>query len=256
MKKSRIVVFCALLTSATLSGCLFDKDAPFFVEPTIGLRAVNLVQNPSVGQLAAFFCPDYFGLACAPFLGAAPNESAMRFYFEIQLDAGNNGDVPIPLLDMLLGLNLFEGEEQAALGNACISFCGESDPNCTGAPQPGACEENALNDPLGTGVNVVTDLIHIAQGGEIAGIEDNLTIRTIPPRDKIVAKFVFGLDPLSMLDILTTAGKKAAENALAGKSFGFDIPYSVNGNVGAKVPIIGRIALPYGPLSDVWNLAD
>ena len=105
--------------------------------PMVQASTLALTKRPSITQLAAYYCPtvitdSVLRLLCTVTLGAPPPPSQLAFQFGIHLSITNPNNTPVPALDVLLALRLFEGQQAEALGAICLSMCGSNDPTCTG----------------------------------------------------------------------------------------------------------------------------
>ena len=147
-RTSRLSFLPALLVPLllTLPGCELLESLTKNVEnpPTVAASTLALTKRPSVNQLAAYYCPTVITdpllrLGCTLTLGSPPPRSLLAFQFGIHLDIKNPNNTPVPALDVLLALRLFEGQQSEALGAICLSMCGTADPTCTGQAKPGAC---------------------------------------------------------------------------------------------------------------------
>lgn len=234
--------------------------------PTAALQTVNLTAQPKNQELAAYFCSDLVGgniitdNACAAAFGRAPIRTDLIFSFELVFDLGNPNGFPIPLVEILLALDVFEGADAAQLGAVCVSFC---DPDAEDCAQAGvnACsapdkEVESLEDFIPT----VDDLIRIAVQAATGTLDDNLKFRYIPAAAddgtpgaaEARIRFDLGLD--AMLGILEVVALDSTDDLLAGRSPSFDIPYAVRGSVFFDIPVLGRHALSYGPIDGTWSL--
>lgn len=253
-----------------LTGCPLDGagggGAAVPKPPTAELQTVNLTAQPTNQQLAAFFCSDLVGgniitdNACIAAFGRAPVRNDLTFSFELVFDLGNPNSFPVPLVEILLGLDVFEGADAAALGAVCVSFC---DPEAEDCQQAGAdaCrapdkEVSSLEDFVPT----VNDLIRIGVQAATGTLDTNLAFRYIPAADDdgtpgaTEARVRFDLGLTAMLGILETVALDSTDELLAGRSPTFDVPYNVRGSVFFDVPVLGRHALSYGPIDGLWSL--
>lgn len=261
--------FAIALFAFTLPGCplLGGGGGSATPEPpTAALQTVNLTAQPKNQELAAYFCSDLVGgniitdNACIAAFGRSPNKVDLVFSFELVFDLGNPNSFPIPLVEILLALDVFEGADAAQLGAVCISFCNPDTEDCV---QEGieACrapdkEVESLEDFVPT----VDDLIRIAVEAATGTLDDNLKFRYIPAADddgtpgatEARIRFDLGLD--AMLGILEVVALDSTDDLLEGRSPTFDIPYGVRGSVFFDIPVLGRHALSYGPIDGVWSL--
>jgi len=153
--------------------------------PTGGLRAVDLVTAPTTQEMMAWSCFEYGGddFTCG-LLGfdAKPRRNDMGFSFDLVFDLFNpNSAFPIPLVDLLLGINVYDDQN---LGVICVSFCDpDSEDDCvTEGDAEDACAVDEAEEIKGIDdfVPDVDDLLDL--GGDIINgeLDDNLVFRVIP----------------------------------------------------------------------------
>lgn len=234
--------------------------------PTAELQTVNLTAKPRNRELAAYFCSDLVGgniltdNACIAAFGRSPLRADLIFSFELVFDLGNSNDFPIPLVEILLALDVFEDQDAAQLGAVCVSFCDPEAEDCVQAGED-ACrapdkEVSSLEDFIPT----VDDLIRIGVQAATGTLDDNLKFRYIPgvaddgTPGAIEARVRFDLGLTAILGILETVAVGSTDDLLAGRAPTFDIPYNVRGSVFFDVPVLGRHALSYGPIDGLWSL--
>lgn len=281
--------------------------------PTARLSGLALTESPQMGQLAAFFCNEYAGdsiagaTACRLGFGAAPARVDLRFGFETVFELGNPNAFSVPLVEMLLALDVFEGDEAAELGTVCVSFCNPEAEDCTQHDPAGGCRaaDKSVRD-IEDFVPTVEDLVRIATNlaaGE--SFDDNLGFRFIPAHESRACRpageacspgevdgapalccggacepleagctagqddggrwcalcdgqiearvrFDLGIDP--MLSVLDSVVSRSASQLLQGVAPDFDVPTKAEGSLFFDVPVLGRFALGFGPLSDTWSL--
>ena len=97
-------------------------------------------------------------LLCAIVLGSPPPRDRLVFEFGTTITVANPNNIPIPALDVLLALKLFQGQDTEGLGAVCLSMCGANDPACTGAPKAGACTAG------GPGIRTLNDFVSAVPG--------------------------------------------------------------------------------------------
>jgi len=263
-----------LLSVALLSGCDvlqselskggFD-DVPLPDPPTASLETVELTKRPTNAQLASYYCAGVAGggaladAACVTAFGAVPPKAELQFGFVTIFELENPNDFAVPVVEVLLALDVFEGRDQAELGAVCVSFCDSAAEACAPPDEPCRVDDPEVTD-LETFEPTVDDLIELAIAavtGEL--FEENHQFRFIPAAvgdepGTLLARIHFdvGIDP--MLGILNTVAVGAADSLRRGNQPSFDIPYSVRGNLFFDVPVLGRLALGFGPFESVWSL--
>lgn len=192
MTPSRLASGLLLATCLPLTGCDKLQDVIRNIDegvsaPTSGLNRVDLVKAPSLNKLLRWSCYSYLGSAAdttCPLMGwnSKPARAEMLFSFDIVFDLYNaNSGIPIPLVELLLGISVFEDQN---LGALCVSFCDPEEEDCSSAGQnvEGACEiDDSVTEVDGVGdlVPTVDDLLDLAT--DIAtGETENFEWRVIP----------------------------------------------------------------------------
>lgn len=263
--KSWLCGWVALLfLGGVIAGCFpfLETSVKDYPMPTLESTGATLVQHPSSMQLAAYYCPmvldsNVVFVACELGLGPAPLKSELTFFFELEFKAGNNGDIPLPVLEILVNLDLFEGETEQSLGSTCVELCAESDPECGGEPSPDACTDEYTDIDSGEDLAfraLELVFIGIMTGGDLEDFNAaaNGMIRTIPPGDEILFTVRFGLGIDAMLEVLETLADEVLDDYLKDQPIAFEIPYRVSGAAWIDVPYVGRLAFDYGPFGDIW----
>lgn len=225
--------------------------------PEVKVGALTLEHGPSIGQLAAYYCPEVVddplvALGCAAVLGSPPPKSRLAFEFGVVINIHNPNDIPVPTADVLVALSLFEGRASEALGAICVSLCGTDNPECDGSPRPGACE--LREDDILT----IDDLIAQIPGliADIASgrAEDELKKSTILAGGDISLNlgFILGID--QALRVFETTAKAYVEDELEGRDGSLTIPVAVSGTVFFDLPVLGRLGVEYGPFGTAWEV--
>ena len=149
------------LVAVAMVGCdEIEKVVGTVAPPGADLREVNLVDHPSARELARWACHnleidfDAIGLDI-PGLDLdglrdeyCPNpisKDKLVFSFDVIFDMSNeNEKLPIPLVEILLGMQVYE---DANLGVMCVSFCDPEEEDCTPKTNAeGACEIDDAED--------------------------------------------------------------------------------------------------------------
>jgi len=245
-------VFPVVLLS--LTGCDQLQQALHLKPPTGDLSRVDLAQSPTVNQLAAYGCFEYIGGGiCTPLGFHKPAKADMQFSFDLVFDLHNpNADIDIPLVDLLLGFTAFSDQN---LGSVCLSFCDPTDASCVPSTSEDACKvKKAQNvDQPEDLIPTVDDLLALAedaQDGEIG----NGQWRTIPGGQDVESHITFDLGIDTFLGLADDLLNDAANDVINGKPLKLKIPYTAEGSMFFDVPDLGRKAVGFGPLSDVWTL--
>lgn len=236
-----------------LAGCDAVTDALGVKAPTAELARVDAVRQPTVDELVGYGCSELFGKSFCEGTGIdVPPKSDLLFSFDLVFDlTNNNRDLPIPLVETLLGFTAFE---DANLGAVCISFCDPDEEDCVpGVNEVGACDTEGATDVQGPEdlVPTVEELVGLAEDAA-EGDLDNGDWRTIGPDETIEAhiRFDLGIDP--MLQIADELLVDAADDALSGRNVKVDVPYIVEGTLFFDVPELGTHLVGFGPFDDTW----
>lgn len=227
------------------------------LSPAVSASPLTLRHGPSLNQLGAYYCPlvvndPLVRLGCAVALGPQPHRNSLVFEFGFTMNIHNPNDFPVPAADILVALTLFDGVDAEAVGAICVSFCGQNDPTCTGAPRPGACELQAgdiltINDFI----RAIPGLIHDIASGRAA---EELRKSTILAGGdvSIDLSFILGVD--QALSVFQKTALSYVDDYLAGRRASLSVPVSAEGTVFFRLPVLGRIGVGYGPIQGVWNI--
>ncbi len=225
--------------------------------PEVEAGGLALRHGPGLEELGAFYCPQVIddalvALGCAVALGPPPAKSSLVFEFGVVVNIHNPNDIPVPALDVLLALVLFDGADAESLGAICVSLCGTDDPSCDGTPRPGACE------PQGDDIRSLDDFI-----GRIPGLVaalatgqalDELRKSTIAAGGDVSLDLSFALGIDQALSVFEKTALTYVEDQLAGRSTSLTVPVSTEGTVYFQLPLLGRIGVDFGPLSSSWRV--
>lgn len=225
--------------------------------PEVRVGALELRHGPSIGELAAYYCPKVIddqivALGCAIALGSPPPKAHLAFEFGITLNIHNPNDIPVPTADVLLALNLFEGRESEALGAICVSLCGTDNPECDGSPRPGACElrqDDILT--IDDFIRAIPGLIADIASGE-AEEELKKSVLLAGGDISLNLAFILGID--QALNVFQKTAKAYVEAELNGGTGSLAIPVSASGTVFFDLPVLGRLGVGYGPFGTTWNV--
>lgn len=238
-------------------GCDAIEAAGLSIEPpTAALNRVDLITAPSVDELLAYGCVNTLGSTTCAVAGLddAPPKKDLLFSFDVVFDVENpNADLPIPLVEVLLGFTAFDTTD---LGAVCVRLCDPADAACTpAADAEGACDAgDAQNvDEPEDLIPTVDDLVALAEALQ-NGTVDNGAWRVLEPGAATEAHFQFdlGIDP--MLSLGDNLLGDALDDLLAGRPVALVVPYTVEGSLFFDVPELGRYALGFGPFADNWPL--
>jgi hypothetical protein len=253
------------LTCAPLAGCaelnaFLSSGGGAAVDPKM-LPAVQtsepaLRRSPAMQQLAAYYCPRVIGnpiaaLGCSA-LGGPPSPRQLEFEFGMTVTVKNPNNVPIPMLDVLLALKLFSGQDAESLGAICVSLCGAADASCTGAPKPDACTATNRDVPL-------LESFAARVPGLIAGLASGQLIDELR-KSSIVAggdvhvdlAFTMGVD--QALRVIEKVARRFVDDAMSGRLGDLAIPVSATGTVFVQLPAVGRVGVGFGPVASTWRV--
>ena len=243
----------------TLSSCELLDSLQQNVEnpPTVQASTLALTKRPSITQLAAYYCPTVITdavlrLLCTVTLGAPPPTSQLAFQFGIHLTITNPNNTPVPALDVLLALRLFDGQQTEALGAICLSMCGSADPTCTGQAKPGACTSTqtdirTLNDFQSRIPSLITDLV-------TGKAEQELRKSMIAAGGNVQLDLAFVLGLNQALSVFQKVAVSFVTDLLNGKSPTLAVPVEAEGTVFFELKPVGRFGVGYGPLNTTWNI--
>jgi len=263
MARVPALALTATLTALALGGCdqlleqLQNGQDPSELAPTVEVGALELRSEPSLEQLGAYYCPKVINdplvsLGCAVTLGSPPPKSTLVFEFGIVVNIHNPNDIPVPALDVLLALTLFDDVNAEALGAICVSLCGTDDPSCDGQPRPGACEDQgddirSIDDFVARIPGLIADLA----SGQAA---EELQKSTIAAGGDVSLDlgFVLGVD--QALTVFEKTALTYVENLLAGRSASLTVPVRADGTVYFRLPVLGRLGVDFGPFRSTWEI--
>lgn len=250
-----LVFAAAMLASCELLDALNDGSSA--TPPGVTASQLQLRRRPSITQLAAYYCPVVIEdaiarLGCAVIIGAPPPQSQLAFEFGIKIDIHNPNEVPIPALDVLLALRLFEAQAAEALGAICISMCGAEDLTCDGKPKPGACESTQQDiRTLDDFTNRIPSLIADVVSGRA---EQELRKSTIAARGDVHLDLAFVLGVDQALRVIQKVALQFVNDLLNGRTPTLTVPVAAEGSVFFKLPVVGRVGVAYGPLTSSWTI--
>jgi len=240
------------------AGCNVLQDVMDGVDlPTGGLSRVDLLAAPTANQLLSWQCNEYFSSSECDLvgLGNVPSSSALLYSFDLVFDLSNpNTEIPIPLVELLLGLNVFD---DANLGAVCVSFCDPDEDGCVAQQDAeGACvaDESDGDDPSWEDlIPTVDELIDLADA-VASGDVDNQDWRFIPGGEDFEAHIQFDLASDIMVDLADELLGDALDDVLAGRNVSVAVPYQAEGSLFFDLPELGKKTLGFGPFEDQWDL--
>jgi hypothetical protein len=259
----QILAACTLASvgagTTAMIGCdAVEKVAGKIVAPGATLSHVDLITAPTVKEFARYGCHQLLSVdteICKNLIGNNINPDNMMFSFDIVFDLVNNNEkVPIPLVELLLGTTVYQGQD---LGTVCISFCDPNEEECVSETDAEtACDvESAqeVEEPADL-VPTVSDLTNLAQNVVEGEGVPNDEFRVIPAQETIEAHVQFDFNMDTILDLGKNILKDLAQDFIDGSSPSINIPYSMEGNLFFTVPQMGRFAAGFGPLEETWDI--
>jgi len=259
----RVLGFALALITPTLSGCdqflqSLPGDTTPELKPDVQVGALELRDEPSLGQLGAYYCPKviddaFVALGCSVALGSPPPKSQLVFEFGVVVNIHNPNDIPVPALDVLLALTLFDQDADAqALGAICVSLCGTDDLGCDGTPRPGACE--AQGDDVRSIEDFIAripDLIGKIASGQAA---QELAKSTIAAGGDVSIDLAFDLGVDQALTVFEKTALAYVQALLNGRNATLTVPVRADGTVYFRLPVLGRIGVDFGPFRTSWQI--
>lgn len=249
------------VTGCDLAGELVKNVPPSVVDeldPDVTLSPPTLRRSPTLLQLGAYYCPSVIkdplvSIGCAVALGSPPPKSTLEFEFNLPLKIANPNNIPVPTLDVLVAMTVFDGAAAQEVGALCVSMCTDDTPDCDGKPRDAsACTDDeqtitSVDDIVGRLPGLISDILtgkaldelkkwQVPQGGDV-----NLDL-----------SFTLGIDPA--INIFEKVALKYVQDLLSGTDSSMAVPISGHGAVFFKLPIAGRIGVNYGPVKGVWNI--
>ena len=239
------------LTSGSPGGSAMPTPTP----PRISVANVLLSESPTQEELASYFCAQHVPapanlLVCRAF-GPVRSQQDLRFAFDLEIDVENPNQIPLPLVQALIGFTAYPGANSQNLGALCTSFC--EDPNNCAQNAADACQsdEPEIRDMRSFGEAAAGFLIRAATGQ--ANLQD-LRIRTIPAGETLRIVMRLQVDTLQMLSLIERAGHGALDQIRQGTQPQFAIPYSVEGTAWVSIEGLGRVAAGFGPTTGEWQI--
>jgi hypothetical protein len=230
---------------------------PAAVKPDVTASPLKLQRYPNLRLLAAHFCPVALKnplerMACSAALGAPPPPDQLTFEFGTTITVKNPNNIPIPALEVLLGLKLFSGQATESVGAVCMSMCGSQDATCTGAPKPDGCTAG------GPGIRNLNDFV-AAVPGLIAGlasgaVQSELRKSQIAAGGDVSLNLNFALGVDQALRVLEKVVDQFLKAQLEGRGGALEIPVSGEGTVFVQLPALGKVGVGFGPLQTSWRL--
>lgn len=226
--------------------------------PNVRLIEARLVQAPTNQQLALHYCRLHAtraggpaaALACRA-LGPLPNREALRFTFEIELEATNQGRVPLPVVEALLALRVYPESQAAELGAVCVSLCRSATECPQGRARACESDEPEIRDAQTFAQAAAGFLTSVALGQRRF---QDLQVRTIDPAETLRFVAAFTLDVEPALAVIERAATEAIAAAQRGQMPSFTIPYELEGSLFVEVPDFGRFVGSFPATRGTWPL--
>lgn len=225
--------------------------------PTVNASPVRLMRMPTLNQLGAYYCPlvitdQIARLGCAVALGSPPPRQQLVFDFGTTITIHNPNNIPVPALDVLVALKLFQGQGAESLGAVCVSMCGAQDVTCTGAPKPGACTSNQKT--IRTMNDVYAAIPGLIAGVATAALNGELRKSTIAAGGDVTLNLTFSLGIDQALRVFERVIKQVVQSQLQHGRPELVVPVSGEGTVFVQLPGVGRLGVGFGPLSTTWRI--
>lgn len=258
--RGRIAAGClAVAPLLGLGSCgLLDELDPTTMSatpPAVQASQLQLRKRPSITQLASYYCPivitdPMLQLGCL--LLPKVTMADLAFQFGISITMHNPNNVPIPALDVLLALKLFQGESTEALGAICVSLCGTMDPTCNGAPKPGACTSSQtdirnLDDFTARIPSLISDVLS-------GNLEQELRKSTLLAGGDVQLNLTFDLGLPQAISVFQKTALQYVTTLISGGTASLSVPVSAEGSVYFNLPVVGRLGVAYGPLTTTWQI--
>lgn len=243
------------LAPALVSGC--DVAQKLGIKtPEAGLNRVDLVKSPTGGQLASYLCYETFGPTACQVAGfnSKPAKSKMRFSFDIVFDLSNDNNFGVPLVEVLMGVAVFDDNN---LGAVCISFCDPDKEDCVPTTDAeGACDAENAQDVQSAGDIIPTkdEMLELASDVVNGTTEENWQFKTIPANGSTEGHIQFDFDIDVMVGILEELLVDTVGAYVEGRTPDWVIPYSMEGSVFFDVPNLGNYAAGFGPFDAEWQV--
>jgi hypothetical protein len=245
-----------LAIAASSAGC--GTDLLGVKAPEASLNRVDLLQSPSANKLARWGCFEYFDSSWCQAAGLSRIDTDnMHFSIDVVFDLDNpNKSFAIPLVELLLGMTVYPGENQENLGAVCVSFCDPDEATCTPeADAAAACDLSSAKqiDTVSDVVPTVDEMFEIADNVADGDTDSNNAFRVIPKNGSTEAHVQLDLNIDTALSVLSRAIEDAANTYINNGNFKVKMPHSSDGNVFFNVPQAGRYAVGFGPFEDQWK---
>lgn len=254
------LVGCEILQP--IAEAALDPDAggvePQMLAPEVSASGLELRRRPSLTSLGAWYCPKVLtgtagAIGCTVALGSPPAKDSLRFDFGLKVVIKNPNDVPVPALDVLVALTLYPGQDAEELGALCVSLCGADDVKCDGTPREGAC---TVDDKT---VKSLDDLVEKRLPNLIEGIltgeaQKELEKSTVAAGGDVTLDLVFSMGVDQALTVFQRTALDWVQQLVDGKDPTLTVPVQASGSVFFNVPVLGKLAVDYGPLETSWTV--
>jgi hypothetical protein len=234
---------------AQLQGVMGGGGVPRPSPPRVVVGGVVLAAAPSPTDVARYLCPR---VAPAPVCMILGGPGQLIFAFDVNLDVTNTNNIPLPVVEALVGFTAYPGQNGSRLGSVCLHMC--EDPRACPQGQAGACgsgggpEIRTVNDFAGAAagflVNVATGQAHL----------DNLRLRTIPAGGTVRVTFRLEVNAPQLLDLVVKFANAAMSAIQRGSAPQLSIPYSLEGSVWVSVQSFGKLAAGFGPVQGTFDI--
>jgi hypothetical protein len=257
------LVIAAVLASAGCGLMANFPSGPTLADirpPQVTFMGATLAEAPSQQAIAAYYCPMKvnvpFGgaLLCEQMFGRRPTPAALTTSFDLRFKVANPNRIPLPVASVLAAVTVFPGAGNQQLGAVCLQLCSEG-PGCTPRATADACASSSRDIRSMSDFTAAAPGLLLATGLALANGQPpsfSLPPLSAEAETEVIARFSFG--PTQLLGAMEALMAQASSELRAGRVPSLSIPYSVEGTIWFDAGTIGRIAVPYGPLTGVWPL--
>lgn len=247
---------CLGLLNLSCAGFQFPSTAQP-IPPEVSIANIRVAEMPTGALLAAYLCEGYVpapmnAIVCRAF-GPRVSASDLSFAFDLELDVANPNNIPLPVVQALVGFTAYPGEAEQNLGALCVSFCEEP----TSCPQDAAsaCQSD---DPeirdMETFASAAAGFLVRAATGQTS-IED-LRLQTVAPGESVRLVIRLRLQPVQLLELMRQTGQQTLGELRNGRVPSFAIQYRIEGSAWVRIENFGRLAVNFGPSDGEWRLGE
>lgn len=264
MRTAPVVI--TLAASLLLPACIPLQNlgalGPGIKPPQITFTGATLVSTPSRQQLAAFYCPDLVSvplggaaLLCQGLFGPRPSAESMAIAFDARFRIQNPNELPLPLASLLAAVTVYPGAGNQQTGATCVQLCPGGEATCAGQDPATACQASSRD------IRSLSDFANAAAGlmvsnglAAAAGETPSFRAPTVAAAGELEVVARFTLAPAQILRVMRQLAEQSAGELKQGRAPSFAIPYQLEGTIWFDAGSFGRVAIPWGPATGVWNI--